>query len=274
MIALPAVDPFGRWARQWLPTWLSFRLIRLKFLVLPFMFFNFCRSFPRAARFIMRRSTERELKRKFPHDPHFSPRYNPWEQRLCVCPDGDFFKALESGKGDIVTDTIREVTETGIETTNGTFLPADIVVTATGLKIAIGGGANITVDGKPFVIGEKFFWKGLMLQDLPNLAAVIGYTNASWTLGADATAMHVTRLLKFMQEKGYTSAVPTVEDESKIGVQPVLNLNSTYVEKAKADMPKAGDVAPWKPRSSYFSDYWEAKHGDITNGLRFESRAA
>lgn len=270
VISLPAIDGFGSWAHRWLPKWLSFRLVRLKFLIIPFVFFKFCRAFPNAARGVMRKITEHELKGAIPHDPHFSPKYNPWEQRLCVCPDGDFFKSLGKGKADVVTDTIKTVTETGIETTSGTLIPADIIITATGLKIQIGGGSTLSVDNQPFNFPEKFLWKGLMIQDLPNLAAVIGYTNASWTLGADATALHVTRLLKYMKEKGYTAAIPTVEDGSKIEERPVLNLNSTYVEKAKADLPKAGDVAPWKARSSYFSDMYEAQYGDITKGMRFE----
>lgn len=270
VLAQPAIDPFSGWAQRNLPEWLSFRLIRFKFLMLPFLFFSFCRRFPGLARSLMRKATERELKGAIPHDPHFQPRYNPWEQRLCVCPNGDFFKAFEKGKADVITDTIKTVTETGVETANGTCIPADIIITATGLKIQIGGGSTFSVNNAPLKISEKFLWRGLMLQDLPNIAAVIGYTNASWTLGADATALHVTRLLRHMKDKGYTSATPTIKDGEKVDVRPVLNLNSTYVEKAKADLPKAGNSGPWKPRTLYLLDLWQAKFGNVEEGMRFE----
>lgn len=271
VMALPAVDPFGAWAKKWLPEKLSFSLVRLKFLILPFLFFKFCRAFPNAARFVMRKSTEQQLQGAIPHDPHFKPRYGPWEQRLCVCPDGDFFKALERDNADVVTDSIKTVTETGIETSNGTFIPADIIITATGLKIQIGGGAKIKVDGKPFTVSDHYLWKGVMLSDLPNMATVIGYTNASWTLGADATALHLIRLIKYMKEKNYVTATPRVKDAENIGEQPVLNLNSSYVERAKGELPKAGLVAPWKPRETYFSDMYEAKYGNLGKGLEFRS---
>lgn len=270
VLAQPAEDPLSGWAKRNLPAWLSYRLVRFKFLVLPFLFFRFCRTFPGLAKTMMRKATERELNGVIPHDPHFQPSYNPWQQRLCVCPDGDFFKAFQKGKADVVTDTIKTVTESGVETTNGTFIPADIIITATGLKILIGGGASLSIDNQELEISDKFLWKGLMLQDIPNMAAVIGYTNASWTLGADATALHVTRLLRYMKEKGYASATPEVKNGEKVEVRPVLNLNSTYVEKAKADLPKCGDAKPWRPRSSYFSDLWQAKFGNVEEGMRFE----
>jgi cation diffusion facilitator CzcD-associated flavoprotein CzcO len=272
ILTRPSVDPMGSFMHRWLPSWAASKLVRWKFLVLPFLFFKFCRRFPQAARGIIKSATEKELPPSVSHNPHFSPKYNPWEQRLCVCPDGDFYKALRGGKTSIVTDHIENVSEKTITTRDGTVLAPDTIITATGLKIQIAGGAQISVDRQPVRIGEKFLWKGLMLQDLPNLATVIGYTNASWTLGADATALAVCRLLKVMRSKGVSSATPRVPDESKLNVRPVLNLNSTYVERGKGEMPKAADKAPWLPRSTYFSDLWEAQHGNIEQGLQF-SRA-
>ena len=265
----PAVDPLGQWAHKWLPAWLAFKLVRWKYLILPFLFFKFCRAFPMAARRGLRRRTKAELPSNVPHNPHFEPNYNPWEQRLCVCPDGDFYKSLRAGKADLVTDTIDRITEKAIHTKNGTVLTPDIIITATGLKIQIGGGAKMVVDGARVDVATRFLWKSIMLQDVPNMATVIGYTNASWTLGADATALSVCRLIKTMKKKNATSATPRAKDPEKLSVVSVLNLNSTYVEKGKGEMPKAATTAPWKPRSTYFADIYEARYGDIEQGLQF-----
>lgn len=270
IMALPSVDPTGDFVRKYLPTWLAHTIVRWKFLILPFLFFNFCRKFPNAGRQIIRKNTLKNLeKTDVPHDPNFKPSYNPWDQRLCVCPDGDFFKSLERPNTHIVTDTIKTVTKNGIQTENGKFIDADIIVTATGLKMQLAGGARVSVDGKPINFPDKYVWKGVMLQDVPNAAIVIGYTNASWTLGADATARLVCRLLKHMEEKGQTSATPRIEQGLQMKPQNMLNLNSTYIEKAKGALPKAGTVGPWKPRSNYFVDYWLAGHGELTNALQF-----
>jgi len=187
----------------------------------------------------------------------------------CVCPDGDFFNSLHSGKADIATGHIKTVTAHGITLESGQELDADIIITATGLKMQLAGGTVLRVDGKEINVADKFLWKGAMLEGLPNAALVIGYTNASWTLGADATAQLVTRLLKHMDKKGISSATPYLRDSTTMKVLPTLNLNSTYITKAKGVMPKAGDVGPWRPRSNYFSDFWSAKYGDLSTGLKY-----
>ena len=268
--ARPAVDPFAQWTQRHLPSWLAYRITRSKVLVLSFLFLKFCTFYPLTARKLLKKATSKQLPDNVPYEPHFSPRYNPWEQRLCLCPDGDFFKAMRAGKASVVTDTITTVTETGIQLASGQTLETDMIVTATGLKLKTAGGARISVDNVPVIVGEKFLWKGVMLQDLPNMATVIGYTNASWTLGADATALLVCRLLKTMTAKGVTSAVPRLEDTEGMKSVPVLNLSSTYVVRGAKDLPKAGDKAPWLPRSTYFSDLWSAKFGNITDGLHFD----
>lgn len=270
ILARPAIDPFGHWAQKLFPDWIAYRITRLKFLILGFLFIKFCTFYPLAARNLIKKATLKELPDNIPHDPHFSPRYNPWEQRLCLCPDGDFFRAMRAGNASVVTDTITTVTETGIRLASGQTLDADIIVTATGLKLKVAGGARISVDNVPVTIGEKLLWKGVMLQDVPNVATVIGYTNASWTLGADATALLVTRLLKSMKAKGVTSAVPRREHSEGMKSVPALNLSSTYVVRGAKELPRTGDKAPWMPRSTYFSDLWGAKFGNITDGLQFE----
>lgn len=272
IIARPAVDAFGQWALKYFPHSLAHRITRLKYLVHGYLFGKYCSMYPLAARDRLRKITLAELPKSTPHDPHFTPRYNPWEQRLCLCPDGDFFKALRAGTASVVTDTIATVTETGIRLASGQTLDTDIIVTATGLKLRIAGGAHVSVDNVPITIGDKYLWKTAMIQDVPNLVNMIGYTNASWTLGADATALLVCRLLKSMKSKGMTSAVPRLDEDTK-GVMkslPALNLSSTYIARGAKDLPKTGDRAPWLPRSTYFSDLWSAKFGSITEGLQFE----
>ena len=270
VLARPSVDRFGQWTQRVFPSWVAHRITRLKSLVLSFLFIKFCAFYPLAARNRIKKATLKQLPDNIPHDPHFSPRYNPWEQRLCLCPDGDFFKAMRAGKASVVTDTIATVTETGIQLASGQTLDADMIVTATGLKLKTGGGAQITVDNVPVTIGEKFLWKGVMLQDVPNMATVIGYTNASWTLGADATATVVCKLLNYMKVKGLSSAVPHMESVGGMKSMPAWNFSSTYVVRGAKQLPRTGDKAPWLPRSTYFADLWNAKFGNLTEGLRFE----
>ena len=268
----PTNDPFAHWAHRILPTSLAHHLTRLKFLILTFLFIKLCTYRPLTARKMIRKATLRELPATIPHDPHFPPRYNPWEQRLCVCPDGDFFRTLRAGKASIVTDTIQKITPTSIHLQSGQTLDPDLIVTATGLKLKIAGGALISIDNNPITISEKFLWKGMMLQDVPNMATVIGYTNASWTLGAETTAHLISRLLQHMKANKSTSATPRLEPHIQNEIKPIpaLNLSSTYVLRGAKELPRTGDKAPWQPRTSYFWDLWTAKFGTVTDGLEFE----
>lgn len=269
IMALPAVDPLGDWIRKWFPTRWAHTLVRWKFLILPFIFFSICRKWPNAGRKTIRKNQEAYLPKDTKYDPDFNPSYGPWEQRLCVCPDGDFFKAITKKSGSIVTDTITNITADSIQTKSGKTLDTDIIVTATGLKMQLAGGAVISIDGKPVAINEKFMWKGVMLQDVPNAAMMIGYTNASWTLGSDITALQCCRLLKHMDRNNQSSAIPRVPKGREMKHEPLLNLSSTYIEKAKGSLPSAGDIAPWKPRQSYLTDLMAAQFGSLTKGLEF-----
>jgi cation diffusion facilitator CzcD-associated flavoprotein CzcO len=250
----------------YLPQWLSYRINRLKALILPWLFYLYCTNFPASARKVVKKATLPRLPKGM---EYVEPTYNPWEQRMCFSPDGDFYDALNSGKAEMVTGKIATMTADSIVLESGQKIHADIICTATGLKLQLAGGTNITVDGEKYSIPDKFMWKGVMLQDLPNAALVIGYTNASWTLGADATAQMVCRLLNNMRKQGNTSFVPRVPVEDKMKEAPVLNLNSTYVTKGKSELPKAGDKGQWKPRWTYFQDIYEARFGDVTTGLQF-----
>ncbi|KAL3471224.1 hypothetical protein BJX99DRAFT_266954 [Aspergillus californicus] len=253
------------------PASIARRLIRISWIVTARMFFLFCQAFPLLARFVMRMSTKRQLPKNVPWDPHFKPRYNPWDQRLCITPDGDFYKSLYTGKAAVKTDTITAITPKGIQLDSGEFLGADMIVPATGLRLKIAGGASITVDGVPVHINDKFIWHGMMIQDMPNAFFMIGYTNASWTLGADATALTLCRLLKKLEKNGQAAAVPRLSPDLASSIQPrrLLNLSSTYVNKAEKDLPQAADRGPWLPRDNYFSDLWFAKHGNLEDGMEY-----
>jgi cation diffusion facilitator CzcD-associated flavoprotein CzcO len=269
IISLPSKDPVGKFISKIMPSSWALAVNRMRFLVMGYLFFYFCRAFPNAARRLLAVAAKKQLPETVPFSPHFVPSYNPWEQRLCICPDGDFYRAMRKGSADVVTGKIKTVTEKGLMMESGESLTADIICTATGLKIHLAGGAQFSIDGKPVVVSEKFMWKGVMLQDLPNTAFVIGYTNASWTLGADATAQMVTRLLNYMKKNGYVAAAPRVEHPERMESTPMLNLNSTYIQQAISIMPKTGSQGQWRPRTNYFSDMREAKKGDILSDLEF-----
>ena len=192
---------------------------------------------------------------------------------MCVTPNGDFFQALRSGKADIATGHIETVTKNGIVMKSGQKLDADIIITATGLKVVLCGNATLSVDGQKISLGDKFLWRGSMLESVPNLAFFMGYTNASWTLGSDATARLFVRILKEMESRRQTSVTATVEDKD-MEAQSLLDLNSSYIQAAvkRKQFPKTGSQAPWKPRRNYFVDSWFASYGNITKGLVF-SRA-
>ena len=274
VFSLPAFDdPLTVLMRWLLPAGIAHSIIRWRWVVSTYLFFYFCRAFPKVARSIMRTATTKQLPKGFPHDPHFSPAYNPWEQRLCIAPNGDFYKAMRAGKATVVTGAIKTVTADGITLEGGGRVPADVIVTATGLRIKLAGGVRITLDGEPFDIPSKFMWKGVMLQDLPNAAFVIGYTNASWTLGADATAQLCMRLLNGMARRGVEAAVPRLANPEAMTPTPMLNLSSTYIQKALHQMPKAGSEGQWRPRSNYIMDLKEAKLGDIETALEFLPKA-
>lgn len=280
VLARPSIEPDGSFFHKILPNWMALKMLRWKNIILPFLFFNFCRTFPNAARKTINKRTAKVLSGSAGAsvDPDFQPTYNPWEQRMCICPDADFFECLNSGKASIATGTIENVTEDSvvIRMANGETktIHADIIITATGLKLQIGGGAKFTVDNQPYDLPKKFLWKGVMLQDLPNACVSLGYTNASWTLGADATARMVMRLLAYMKRTGKGTAVPRADEAGSMKQMSPFNLNSTYVEKAKGDMPKAGDRGPWRARRNYMADLWYATHGDLTDGMQFYDKVS
>ena len=247
------------------------KLIRWKWLLLPFLASQLSYRYPLKARKLFSGIIEKQLPKSVSRDPHFNPSYNPFEQRVCFCPDGDFYQALREGKGSIETGVIDTVTPNSIKLVNGKELNPDIIVTATGLKVRFAGGMNVSVDGKPYPFSEKFIWKGVMLEDLPNAAFVVGYVDASWTLGADATAQMMCRMFNQMRKEGVVEVIPrrTEEEKENMNEMPLLKLQSTYVKKAKDALPKAGDTGQWRARSFYYKDIMMAWFGDLKTGMEW-----
>ncbi|KAJ9640848.1 hypothetical protein H2204_003137 [Knufia peltigerae] len=275
LLANPIVPPLVPTIKRWLPTSWAIKVIRWRAILNTYLIYWLCQYFPNKARRILQSRVATELPADVPCDPHFIPRYSPWQQRMCITPGGDFFAALRSGKGHVVTDTVNTVESDGILLNSGARLPADLIVPATGLRVEMGGHTKLVVDGKQVNFGDKLAWKGALLQDVPNFIFVFGYTNMSWTLGADATAQLFVRLVKKMRGEKCSSVVPRLASQHPGAAPmqriPLLNLNSSYVKKAveRGTMPQSGDRGPWAARTSYFRDYWNAKFGDLHQDLAF-----
>lgn len=271
IMSVPVEDRFERFVRAALPGWLASRLIRLKWIVGPSIFRTYCIWFPKAARRFMEKITRAELLDGETLDPNHTPTYNPFEQRMCMCPNGDFYQCLRDGKGSIKTGTIEKVSHGGIKLSSGDELKPDLIVTATGLKLQLGGGIEIFVDGKRTQLDEHYVWRGLMFEGLPNLAFSFGYLDASWTLGVDTSAQLACRLLKQMKRNGVAAIVPrrTNKDREKMKDVRFMPLTSTYVEKALSVLPKLGDRGPWRPRSPYLWEMFSVKFGDIRTGMEW-----
>ncbi|KAF3158198.1 hypothetical protein EYR41_006423 [Orbilia oligospora] len=271
ILPIPMVAAEDRILRAYLPKWISSRLVRWKYLLLPRLTMELCRYFPGIIRAGMRRLTKALLPVHIPQDPHFEPKYKMGEQRICLAPDGDFFKCLHTPNASIVTDTIETITSTGLELGSGNRISAGIIVTATGLKIQLFGGAHVKVDGQMVNISEKYAWNGTMLQDIPNAAMMIGYTSTAWTLGADIMAQLVIKVMMAMEKRGAKVVVPRLDLGMGVNPAPLLDINATYVKVAVGSVPMAGDRGPWRRRTGYYEDCWKVRFGDVTQELVFES---
>ncbi|MGE3396504.1 MAG: flavin-containing monooxygenase [Sphingomonas sp.] len=245
------------------------RLTRWKNVLLSAYFFNRARKRPARVRAFLRRMAARELPAGYDIDRHFNPAYNPWDQRLCLVPDGDLFKAIGAGTVEVVTDRIARFTEGGIALEGGDELEADIVVAATGLVVKLLGGIALDVDGRPVNVADHLSYRGAMLSDVPNLAVAFGYTNASWTLKSDLTARYVCRLLNHMDAGGMAIVTP-VPGTAAIERRPMLDFSSGYVQRAREHMPSQGMAPPWKVHQNYPRDVLALRFGRIDDGvLRF-----
>jgi cation diffusion facilitator CzcD-associated flavoprotein CzcO len=220
---------------------------------------------------VLRNGLEKALPAGYDIDTHFKPSYNPWDQRLCVVPDGDLFKALRDGSAEIATDHVDRFTAGGIKLRSGRELDADVIVTATGLNLEFLGGMKLDVDGEEPEQGKLMIYRGMMLGEVPNLAFTIGYTNASWTLKADLVAEFACRLLNHMDANGYDVCVPRLSDPS-VTEEPIMDFSSGYVLRAIDQLPKQGSKEPWKLRQNYAVDLRTLRYGSLEDGAMTFSR--
>ncbi|MGW5083236.1 flavin-containing monooxygenase [Micromonospora echinospora] len=272
VIALPSRDPFADVARRWLPPKAAYTVARWKNVALGVANFQLSRRAPGVVKRFLRRAAKGRLPAGYDVDRHFSPRYDPWDQRLCVVPDGDLFSALRAGRASVVTDTIGTFTEHGIRLASGEELPADVVVTATGLNLLALGGMTLAVDGAEVDLASTVAYKGMMLSGVPNFAMTIGYTNASWTLKADLVATYVCRLLRHLDETGQQIVTPLAPDTDDLA--PIIDLKSGYVLRAVDQLPKQGPRAPWRLHQNYPRDVRLMRRGPLTDGVRFARAGA
>lgn len=268
--ALPDEDKIAHLLQKALPGSTAYQIIRMKNVLLTLGLYQFCRRFPKQARSAIEQLARRHLPAEFAVDPHLKPKYAPWDQRLCVIPNGDLFKSIRSGKASIVTSTIDRFTETGIKLTSGEELAADIVVTATGLKVLAFGDIELSVDGRAIHAKDTLVYKGLMLGGVPNLAWCVGYINASWTLRADLASRYVCRLLNHMEKKEVDRATPHVEPGDESAMRPLLDVSSGYVQRAVDHMPKQGSKAPWYIRQNYLLDFVTMRLGRLDDSMKLE----
>ena len=271
LISLPGTDPIAARLRRWLPERAAYTTIRAKNVATQAVWYWFCRRFPRQARAVIRKGAVSQLPAGFDVDRHLRPDYDPWTQRMCISPDGDLFKAVRDGQASIATDQITRFTPTGIALESGEELPADIIVTATGLRLKAMGGMALSLDGEPVPVGETIAYRGSMLSGVPNFSFAIGYTNASWTLKADLTSEYMCRVLAYMDAHGYTSCRPPA-DPAGITREPVIDLKSGYVLRALAELPDQGSERPWKLRQNYPLDRYEFTRKTVDDGVLVFSR--
>ena len=264
VLSLPSVDGLANAMHRWLPTRLAHRLARMKSVAFAVAFFQVCRRKPALAKKLLRAGVAKELPQAYDVDAHFKPRYEPWDERVCFVRDADLFKALSAGRASIVTDEIERFTPDGLLLKSGRELRADIVVTATGLKLQACAGMSFNVDGRPVDLGKTYAYRGLMLSGVPNLAFCVGYTNASWTLRADLASRYVTRLINFMSRKGYRCCRPTCDDAA-MKPEPLIGLRSGYVLRSVASFPKQGAAAPWRMAQNYYADLMTMRFGSVAD---------
>ncbi|NLU63618.1 NAD(P)/FAD-dependent oxidoreductase [Rhodococcus sp. HNM0563] len=267
VMSLPSRDPIARRIRKYLPDKISHRIIRAKNTATNLGFYQLCQRLPGVAKPVLRRLAQRHLRDGSAVEPHFTPSYRPWDQRMCLVPDADLFKALNSGAADIVTDDIDTVTEKGVQLRSGDHLDADILVTATGLRLVPAGGLDFTIDDQKVDLADHYTYRGMMLSGVPNLALCLGYTNASWTLRADLASLYVCRLLNHMRAGGYRVARP--ESHHDASPRPLLGLTSGYVTRSESILPKQGSRSPWLMRQNYLLDLPAMRFGRIDESMDF-----
>jgi monooxygenase len=271
VVARPSADLLANRLRELLPARMAYGLIRWRNVLISAFFYNLARRKPAETKTRLIGWVQQHLGPDYDVQTHFTPRYNPWDQRLCLVPDADLFHVLRKGAASIATDSIETFTENGLRLRSGKELAADIVVTATGLQLQLLGGMKISVDGVPVDFAKTMNYKGIMYSGVPNLASAFGYTNASWTLKCDLSAAYVCRLLNRMEQKGYEVCTPLQLDPA-VTEQPTLDFTSGYVLRSIDKFPKQGSKAPWRLYQNYLRDLVMLRFGRLTDGVLHFSR--
>jgi cation diffusion facilitator CzcD-associated flavoprotein CzcO len=253
----------ANWLREKVSVRAAYAVTRWRNVLLGMWFFNLARKKPEKTKKGIIELIRKELP-DYDVDTHFTPRYNPWDQRLCLVPDSDLFQSIRDGRATVATGEIDCFTANGIKLKSGEELPADIIVTATGLKLILLGGMQVSVDGEAKNMARTMTYKGMMYSDVPNLASCFGYTNASWTLKCDLTCEYICRLLNYMDRRGYVTATP--RRDAGVTEAPWLPLTSGYIERARDVLPRQGTVAPWKLHQNYALDMLALRYGKVDDG--------
>lgn len=271
--SVPGTNPLTGRLRRLLPPRAAATALRWMMALGTQALYRVSKARPQVVKRGIRQGLERELPPGYDIDTHFTPRYDPWDQRLCVVPDGDLFTAIREGRADVVTGRIERFTPTGVALESGEKLDADVVVTATGLELLFLGGVEVVVDGEEVRPADRLTWKGMLLEGVPNLSIAIGYTNASWTLKAELTCLVTCRLLNRLAASGLRQCTPVAEGTTTTG-EPLLGLSAGYITRAADRMPRQGERAPWRINQSYLRDYRELKLAPLDeDALRFSNPA-
>ena len=261
--SMPTRDKIANALRRFLPERLAYAAARWKNVLRGMLFYTLARRRPALFQGMLRQGAARALGPDYDLDTHFSPRYAPWDQRLCLAPDADLFRVIREGRAAIVTDTIASFTESGIVLESGARLDADIIVAATGLSMKLFSGVTLVVDGETVDLSRTMAYKGMMFSGIPNLASALGYTNASWTLKCDLVAEHVCRLLNYMKRRGFVQVTP--RRDPAVREEPVLSFSSGYVQRALPSLPKQGSRAPWRLHQNYVKDLLALRLGRVAD---------
>jgi cation diffusion facilitator CzcD-associated flavoprotein CzcO len=268
VLSVPQRDAMAVALRRALPSKVAYPIVRWRNLLVTMLIFQLSRLAPTFMKGLLRKGVVSQLPAGYDVATHFEPHYQPWDQRLCLAPDGDFFRAISDGRASVVTDRIETMTADGLRLESGVELPADVIVTATGLTMLALGGMTVVVDGRTVDISETVSYKGVMICGVPNLAMTFGYTNASWTLKADLAARYVCRLLRYMDAHGHVRCVAR-EPDPALATRPFLDLSSGYVVRSGGRFPKQASRAPWRVRQNYVRDVLALRYGRLDDGITF-----
>ncbi|MGN6278388.1 MAG: flavin-containing monooxygenase [Sphingomonas sp.] len=271
VVSRPAEDRFANWLRRHLPGKLAYDIVRWRNVLLGIWFFNLARSRPDKVKERLIGMVREELGPDYDVGTHFTPRYNPWDQRLCLVPDSDLFAAIRDGKADVATGAIDRFVADGIKLQSGEVVPADLIVTATGLELQVLSDVVFSVDGAAVDFASTYNYKGMMFSGVPNLASAFGYTNASWTLKADLTSLYVCRILNAMRRKGMRQATPQVAASEALEPVPFLDFSSGYVQRSIGKFPKQGHRKPWRLNQNYARDLMALKFGSVEREMEFSN---